>query len=96
VAIHRRAISMSAVEYIPEVATAAIDCYTDVNTRSPELERSLEPIISAPVGWTGLAPMSTGYDAVAWKAIRAGQELGRRGKALMIWTEPKPREVESH
>jgi predicted nucleotidyltransferase len=82
-----------AIEYSDEVranVTAAIECYTNVNARSPELEQSLARVISVSVGWTGLASLREGYDEVAWKSIRAGWETGCCMKAKLIWTEPKP------
>jgi predicted nucleotidyltransferase len=80
-----------AVAYTEEALNALLhECYTNVNLSSPDLETSLKQVISAPVGWTGLASLREGYDQVTWDAIHAGREVGSCGKARMIWTEPKP------
>jgi hypothetical protein len=34
-----------------------------------ELEQCLHTILSVPIGWTGLAVLSEGYDAKAWPGI---------------------------
>jgi predicted nucleotidyltransferase len=80
-----------AVDYIEDVAKhTALKCYSDVNLCSTGLERSLNKIVSAQVGWTGLAVLRDGYDQKAWAAIHAGTLVAFYGKAQMIWTEPKP------
>lgn len=79
-----------AIDYVDEVRKRlAARCYTDVNKASMELEQSLHTILSIPIGWTGLAVLSEGYDEKAWAAIREGSLVQSCGKAQMIWTEPR-------
>jgi predicted nucleotidyltransferase len=79
-----------AVEYTEDVFDrAAIQCYTDANARSMELEEALGKVLPVHVGWTGLAALKDGYDETAWAAIRKGKPIHRCRKAQMIWTEPK-------
>jgi predicted nucleotidyltransferase len=80
-----------AVEFTEDVVRrTAVECYTDVNLGSTDLERALAKILSVSVGWTGLTVLRDGYDHRAWAAIRAGRLLQCSGKARMIWTEPTP------
>ncbi len=80
-----------AVDYIEDVAKrVALQCYSDVNQGSTDLEQSLSRVVSNRVGWTGLAVLRDGYDHKAWTAIHAGRVLYCCGKAQMIWTDPKP------
>ena len=79
-----------AIEYVDEVhKRQALQCYTDVNASSEELEQSLHTILRVRVGWTGLGVLREGYDETAWAAIRAGAVVHSCGKAQMIWTKPK-------
>jgi predicted nucleotidyltransferase len=82
-----------AIEYSDGVRSRMrpdLECYTNVNLRSLELQQALEHAISISVGWTGLASLREPYDQVAWNAIRTGREMGSFGKAKLIATEPKP------
>ncbi len=81
-----------AIDYVDDVRKRlAAQCYTDVNRASMELEQSLYRILLVPIGWTGLAVFSEGYDEKAWAAIREGRLVQSCGKAQMIWTKPKPK-----
>lgn len=83
-----------AIEYTEDVAKrTALKCYSDVNAHSGDLEQSLSKMVSAHVGWTGLAVLRNGYDQEAWAAIHAGTVVGSCGKAQMISTRPKPRTI---
>ena len=76
-----------AVGYVEDVAKRPmLECYSNVNACSAELEQSLSKVVSAPVGWTGLV-IAQGYDQTAWAAIRAGRMLRCCGKAQLIWTD---------
>jgi len=78
-----------AVDYTDNVRTE-LQCYSDVNARSIDLEQSVRGIVPVRVGWTGLAALRDGYDQTAWISIHAGRVVHCCGKAQMIWTEPKP------
>lgn len=81
-----------AIDYTEDVIKqTALDCYTDVNAQSADLEQSLRGIVSVHVGWTGLSVLRDGYDQKAWASIHAGNLVHCCGKAQMIWTEPKPK-----
>jgi predicted nucleotidyltransferase len=80
-----------AVAYTEEVSKrTALQCYTDVNFHSTDLEQSLGRIVTPRVAWTGLRLLLDGYDHTAWGAIHAGTVVHCHRKAKMIWTEPKP------
>jgi predicted nucleotidyltransferase len=79
-----------AVEYTEDVfKRAAVQCYTDVNACSMDLERALSKVVPVPVGWTGLLALTDGYDGTAWAAIHEGRLIHRCRKAQMIWTKPR-------
>jgi predicted nucleotidyltransferase len=80
-----------AVDYIEDVVKrTALQCYSDVNSHSADLEQSLSRVLSVHVGWTGLSVLRDGYDHKAWAAIHAGKVVHCDRKAKLIWTEPKP------
>lgn len=83
-----------AVEYIDDISNC-IHCYRDVSTGSVILERSLRRMVSAPVGWTGLAALRDEYDQIVWTAIHSGKMLYSWGKAEMILTSSKSADVNS-
>jgi predicted nucleotidyltransferase len=80
-----------AVDYIDDVRELkAVQCYTDVNTSSADLEETLSKVVSVQVGWTGLNVLRTKkYDATAWEAIKSGKVIQCCGKAQLVWTKPK-------
>ena len=82
-----------AVDYIDDVRKLkAVQCYTEVNTNSADLERALRKVVSVQVGWTGLDVLRTKkYDHTAWEAIKSGRVIQACGKAQLVWTEPKPK-----
>jgi len=49
-----------AVDYIDDVRELkAVQCYTEVNKSSTDLEKTLSKIVSVQVGWTGLDILRT-------------------------------------
>ena len=49
-----------AVDYIDDVRKLkAVQCYTEVNKSSTDLEKTLSKIVSVQVGWTGLEILRT-------------------------------------
>ena len=82
-----------AVDYIDDVRELkAIQCYTEVNTSSADLEKTLRMVVAVQVGWTGLDVLRTKkYDNTAWEAIKSGRVIQSCGKAQLVWTEPKPK-----
>ena|SRR5215467_1599076 len=82
-----------AVDYTDEVRELkAVQCYTEVNISSADLEETLRKIVSVQVGWTGLDVLRTQkYDHKAWEAIKSGRVTQCCGKAQLVWTEPKPK-----
>jgi predicted nucleotidyltransferase len=85
-----------AFEYIPEVAEghANTACYTQVNEDWDALAEMLRRKFGHQPRCTGLFVVP--YDVEAWRAIDGGHEVGRRGKAVLTWTAPKPKGAEDH
>ena len=82
-----------AFEYVPElrtIGTASAECYAKVNTDWESLAETLQKRFGHQPKCTGLSPLNQPYDRKAWQYIRGGRELGRCGKAVMTWTDPKP------
>jgi predicted nucleotidyltransferase len=78
-----------AFEYVPDIGQghANTECYTQVNADWENLAEMLHKKFGHQPRCTGL--FAPPYDVEAWRAIRAGHEVGRCGKAMMTWTAPQ-------
>jgi predicted nucleotidyltransferase len=82
-----------AIEYVAELRAAdrmTVACYTKVNADWESLAEALQRQFGHQPKRTGLSPLSEPYDFKAWQYIRPGHEIGRCGKAVLTWTDPKP------
>jgi predicted nucleotidyltransferase len=79
-----------AFEYVANIDkdSALVASYTKANEDWDKLVEDLKSKFGHQPSITGLSPFNAPYDYTAWRAIRAGRQIGKIGKAIMTWTEP--------
>ena len=88
-----RGEAFSDIDIAVEYATKdpPLECYTAVNRSSPDPRANFEQNSSSSNRLDQHRGQALGYDQKAWEAIRSGRVIQSRGKAQLVWTEPKPK-----